>query len=385
MKKDKRSTPVKKSQADADAGFAAMDLTRDDRVVFGYGSQINFLGKDSDNLVQGWKARHKRDERQTFSPRKLLLHDRSAKTILLSPSSKNVVSYYDTETGTPLAELGIKNTIATEAMPIDTLVPDQKFQQLLPHDVIENVAISGNMVFKLTHDMRMKGEEVVITEKSEVPGKRGARFTAVATTGSGDVVVGMNTGEVKLYAKPSENGWTRAKTNLNQLSAPVTGVDVSFDGQWVLWTTKEFLALMNVKFTDEKSGRDVTGFEKSMPTDQRASCLILRLSEEQRSKFDIKEVNFMPGKFDTGPSNFKPGTLEDHIVTSTGPWIVSWNLRLLKLDYEKHRKSDQIETGVVPRIAFQEHPILDNQFEYGDSDVVVTATAEELSRLALSK
>lgn len=40
----------------------------------------------------------------------------------------------------------MKNTVATEAMPIHTLVPDQKFQQLLPHDVIENIAISGNMV-----------------------------------------------------------------------------------------------------------------------------------------------------------------------------------------------------------------------------------------------
>lgn len=147
--------------------------------------------------------------------------------------------------------------------------------------------------------MRMRGEEVVITEKSEVPGKRGARFTAVATTGRGDIVAGMNTGELKLFSKP-EGGWTRAKTNLTQLSAPVTGpspfpssssvlhrplssrqlrrsaaVDVSFDGEWVLWTTKEFLALMSVKFRDEKSGRFLTGFEKSIPTDQRVRCAAL--------------------------------------------------------------------------------------------------------------
>lgn len=97
----------------------------------------------------------------------------------------------------------------------------------------------------------------------------------------------------------------------------------------------------------------------------QTSCLILRLSEEVRSKYGITEVNFTAGKFDTGPSNFKSNTMEDHIVTSTGPWIISWNFRLLKSDYEKSRNRDQMDTTVVPRIAFQQQTILDNQFEYG--------------------
>ncbi len=68
-------------------------------------------------------------------------------------------------------------------MPIDNFVTEHKFDALrsMNGDVINNVAISGNMVFTLQHDLRTKPEDIIIENKAEVK-TRGLSFTCVATT-----------------------------------------------------------------------------------------------------------------------------------------------------------------------------------------------------------
>jgi hypothetical protein len=46
-------------------------------------------------------------------------------------------------------------------------------------------------------------------------------------------------------------------------SDPVIGVDVSNDGEWVIWTTKEYVAVVNVTFQDENLNV-LNGFHHSM-------------------------------------------------------------------------------------------------------------------------
>ena len=70
-------------------------------------------------------------------------------------------------------------------------------------------------------------------------------------TGDGYVVVGSEDGKVRLY---STTTLTMAKTAIPGLGAPITNVDVTYDGKWVLATTDKYVMVVKTTFRD-KSGR----------------------------------------------------------------------------------------------------------------------------------
>ena len=55
------------------------------------------------------------------------------------------------------------------------------------------------------------------------------------------MVVGSQDGQIRLY-----NGkqFTRANTAVPGLGAPITSVDVTYDGKWILATTKSYLMVV---------------------------------------------------------------------------------------------------------------------------------------------
>ena len=55
------------------------------------------------------------------------------------------------------------------------------------------------------------------------------------------MVVGSADGQIRLY---SERTLTRANTAIPGLGAPITAVDVTFDGKWVLATTATYLMVV---------------------------------------------------------------------------------------------------------------------------------------------
>ena len=65
------------------------------------------------------------------------------------------------------------------------------------------------------------------------------------------MVVGSDDGKVRLY---SSTTLTMAKTAIPGLGTPITGVDVSYDGKWVLATTDKYLMVVKTTFRD-KSGK----------------------------------------------------------------------------------------------------------------------------------
>lgn len=160
----------------------------------------------------------------------------------------------------------------------------------------------------------------------------------------------------------------RAKTNLNQLADPVRGVDVSSSGEWVIWTTREYIAVVNTKFSD-KNNDVFSGFTKSMG-EARPDALILRLSAEDKAKFGIGEVSFTAARFDNGPFIDPSGAnvIEEEIVSSTGPFLIRWKFRQVKNDYAKPRNSDEL--SAKPIIYKQSETIIDKTFRYGSNDVV---------------
>ena len=65
------------------------------------------------------------------------------------------------------------------------------------------------------------------------------------------MVVGSDDGKVRLY---SSTTLTMAKTAIPGLGAPITAVDVTYDGKWVLATTDKYLMIVKTTFKD-KSGK----------------------------------------------------------------------------------------------------------------------------------
>ena len=85
---------------------------------------------------------------------------------------------------------------------------------------------------------------------------RGTNFQCFASTGDGSIVVGSIDGKIRLY---SSSSMRQAKTAFPGLGSPVTHVDVTFDGKWILGTTDTYLILICTLFTD-KDGKTKTGF-----------------------------------------------------------------------------------------------------------------------------
>lgn len=89
---------------------------------------------------------------------------------------------------------------------------------------------------------------------------RGTNFQCFATAGDGSIVVGSLDGKIRLYSRTSMR---QAKTAFPGLGSPITSVDVTYDGKWVLGTTDTYLILICTLFTD-KDGKTKTGFAGRM-------------------------------------------------------------------------------------------------------------------------
>ncbi|KAK8919147.1 Protein CYPRO4 [Platanthera zijinensis] len=89
---------------------------------------------------------------------------------------------------------------------------------------------------------------------------RGTNFQTFASTGDGSIVVGSLDGRIRLYSKSSMR---MAKTAFPGLGSPITHVDVTFDGKWILGTTDTYLVLICTVFKD-KDGKEKNGFSGRM-------------------------------------------------------------------------------------------------------------------------
>ncbi len=150
---------------------------------------------------------------------------------------------------------------------------------------------------------------------------RGARFTCMATSGEGCVAVGSADGQVRLY---SERTLTRAATSIPGLGAPVTAIDVTFDGGWVLATTDKYLMLLKTSYTDAKSGKATDGFHSRMGGSAPAPRL-LRLRPEDAAR--TGHAPLAKGKFTWVT---EPGRKERWIAASCGSATLLWNFRAVR-------------------------------------------------------
>ncbi|XP_039027010.1 protein CYPRO4-like isoform X2 [Hibiscus syriacus] len=273
------STPVKRSQElmeefeeAANGGVQSLALGALDNsfLVNDLGVQVyrNFNhGINSKGICVKFDAGSSRigGNSSNSTPKKGLLMRAETNMMLMSPAEEgkpnaNGLKQVDIETGKIVTEWKFEKDGVDVSM--RDITNDTKGSQLDPSEstflglddnrlcqwdmrdrkgMVQNIATSDSPVLHWTQGHQFS---------------RGTNFQCFASTGDGSIVVGSLDGKIRLYSKTSMR---QAKTAFPGLGSPITHVDVTYDGKWVLGTTDTYLILICTLFTD-KEGKMKTGF-----------------------------------------------------------------------------------------------------------------------------
>jgi VID27 C-terminal WD40-like domain/VID27 PH-like domain len=273
----------------------------------------------------------------SFRPSKILLHEKDSSMLLLDGADPTRVMRMDLERGEVVEQWGGGLTGGTS---INALSLTDKYANLTHNQ--EFMGLNKNQLLRM--DPRSK--EFIVQSKRYAAGTR-ARLEAFATTGAGYIATASENGDIRMFDAVGKN----AKTHLPGLGDRVIGIDVTEDGNFVLATTEKYLLVVDSRVKGEVKG----GFQKSMGKN-KPQPIKLTISPQDRAKHRMGDVSFTTAHFNTGTS------LERSIVTSTGPFIVTWNFRAVKQGKKDAYQIKRFKDSIVA-----------DQFAYGnDGKIVIT-------------
>lgn len=294
-----------------------------------------------------------------FSPKKVMLHSEDQNMIMQDESNPNSLYRMDLEYGKIVDEWKVHDDI-----PIINFAPESKFAQQTAAQTF--IGHSKNALFKV--DPRVAGNKLVEDQLKQYVSKND--FSAAATTEQGYIAVASSKGDVRLFDRLGIN----AKTHIPALGEAIIGLDVTADGHYLLATCRTYLLLIDAKQKDGKNEGKL-GFEKAFAKDSKPQPRRLGLTPAHVAQFQHETgapLAFTPAKFNTGPD-----AQETSIITSTGPFLITWSLKKVlsgaRDPYKIKRYSDEV--------------IADN-FEFGSDKNVILALPNEVdmvSRNALKK
>ncbi|RHZ68261.1 hypothetical protein Glove_296g20 [Diversispora epigaea] len=258
-----------------------------------------------------------------FNPTKGMLHEEDSSIILMDPNDEHNLFKMDLEYGKVVEEWNVH-----DIFPVANIFPSNKFAQTTAEKTM--IGMSHNSLFRI--DPRLPDAKLVDSQLKSYMTKN--NFTCGATDDKGHIAVGSEKGDVKLFDSLGKN----AKTNLPALGSGIKGIDVTADGRWIIATTSRYLLLLDTEIKSDPNRK--LGFEKSFPKSQKPVPRRLQLKPEHLSLMEVP-VNFTPARFNTGESE-----MEKTIVTSTGPFVITWNFRRVKqgklYDYQIKRYAEDI-------------------------------------------
>lgn len=270
-----------------------------------------------------------------FSPSKVMLHEEDTKMLLLDSKDPTKIMRMDIERGE------IVDTWKGDAgmgSHIDSIHRTAKYAHLEAGQ--EFVGLNQNSLLR----MDPRSREFIVQSKKYASGTR-AKLECVATTGAGYLAVASATGDIRLYDQIGKN----AKTHLPGLGDKIIGIDTSEDGSLVLATTLKYLLIIDTRVKGQEKG----GFLKSMGKNKPPPRKLL-IKPQDIAKYRMGEINFTPAHFNTGTG------MERSIVASSGPFIITWNLRAIKLGRLDSYKIKRFRDNIVA-----------NDFKYGDDGRIV--------------
>ncbi|KAJ3054891.1 hypothetical protein HK097_000467 [Rhizophlyctis rosea] len=285
---------------------------------------------------------------KVFSPRKVMLHNQDSSMLMMNPTNEYQIYRMDLERGTVVEEWKVHDHIK-----VDEMVPDTKYAQLTPQQTL--IGLNRNALFRI--DPRLGGNKLVEEQSKQYESK--TDFNCAATTGKGELAVGSSKGEIRMFNKLG----IRAKTALPGLGDPIIGIDTTENGRWIIATCRNYLLLIDTEIPGEGGS---TGFTKAMgqkkPVPKR-----LQLKPEHVAWMGMP-VSFTPARFNTGEGE------EKSIVTSSGPYVITWNFRRAKqgrlYDYSMKKYTDNV--------------VADN-FKYGQDKALIVTLPENVEMVTKSK
>lgn len=288
-----------------------------------------------------------------FSPKKVMLHAEDTNMVLQDAANPNSLYRMDLEYGKIVDEWKVHDDI-----PVETFAPGSKFSQMTGEQTF--LGLSRNALYRI--DPRLAGSKLVESELKQYASKND--FSAAATTEKGYIAVASNKGDIRMFDRLGIN----AKTHIPALGEPIIGLDVSADGRWVLATCRTYLLLIDAMQKEGKNeGR--LGFEKSFGKDSKPQPRRLGLTPSHVAQFQHETgapLSFTTARFNTGE-----GISETSIITATGPFIVTWNMKKVlrgsKDPYSIKRYAEEVKA---------------DNFKYGSDKNVIVALPNEVNMVA---
>ncbi|AQZ10137.1 VID27 (YNL212W) [Zygosaccharomyces parabailii] len=234
--------------------------------------------------------------------------------------------------------------------------PSKKFDQLTAEQTV--LGISPNGLFKI--DPRLNGKNKVVQDQSKEYATK-TKFSSLGTTETGYIAVGSEKGDVRLYDKLG----IRAKTAIPSLGQPIRHISVSASGKWLLCTCDSSLLLMDLSVKTGKNAGTL-GFVKPFPGSENVQTYILKISPEHASYIatSTKEpIKFSKAYFNTGINQE-----EQTIVTSSGPFAISWSLKKILKGRRKPYTMRRYGSNVI-----------EDNFQFGTDRNVIVALKDNVS------
>jgi len=322
-----------------------------DRSFVVRGSKIGVF-KNTPNKVkyQTQLQRIKDKDGKVFSPKRIMLHKEDQNLLMLHPEKNNVVYKMDLNRDDVVEEWKVD-----DYQPVLELFPQSKTAPLTSEEVVGGLNKLGFMALdpRLPKSKMISGRFYKPTTKPDL--------SCAVTTADGHLAVGSKTGDVRLYSektllddKKEPGSAPRANTQLPGFGDPILGIDVTEDGTWILATCRTYLLVIP---TETSKGK--TGFETRMGKEKPAPRR-LQLRREDIAKMQGK-INFTPARFNMGVDQ------ERSIVTSTGPYVITWNFRKVKQGKLDDYQIKQYEDVVVA-----------DQFRFGDDKSIVVTLPDDV-------
>jgi len=309
------------------------------------GSQIGVMQTSENNkLINVIEDIRTAGDGESFIPFKTMLNNRDTTMLMIHPDDerKHSVQVMNLERGTVVEEWS-----AGEGQMIRSFAPSEKYGQRTGEKTF--VGVSNNAIFTMDPRVNTAQKAVNIKTYAKTP-----FFSCMATNAAGQIAVGTTKGEIKLYNDTGK----QAKTNLPGLGDPVIGIDVTENGHWVLATTPRYLMMVSTIV----DGRDKSGFMQSMGQ-AKPTPIKLKLNHSDIVRYQITKLQFTPAHFNIG-ENIK----EQFVVSSTGAYIVMWNLaKVLRKDPKPYTIRDT-------KCAVAENPL----FRFNRPKDIVVITGDQV-------
>ncbi|KAI1315063.1 hypothetical protein EDD11_001356 [Mortierella claussenii] len=279
-----------------------------------------------------------------INPSRVVLHEQDTAMVMVDPRDLDTAYKMDLEYGKVVEEWHMPGTTG-----VLNLVGDSKYSHLTDSKTM--VGHSSTAMFRV--DPRLSGSKIAGTEFKQYA--RGNNFTCITTTDNGSVAMAGSKGDIKLFNSIGKN----SKTALPGLGDPIIGIDVTGNGRYVIATCKAYLMLIDVLSQDSKK----LGFDASFPAKDKPKCIKLHLKPEHVAAMK-QAVSFTPARFNTGVNEE-----EKTIVTSTGPYVITWNFRRVKNGHYEY----QIKQ-------YPDNVVADN-FKFGQDRSIIVALPHDVTAL----